>query len=241
MYPNLSTILFLDIETVPCTEKFNLLPDRIKTLWEKKHKTTFGNTAAYFPDQSFEDKGGIYAEFGKVVVVGIGFCFLKDGEWHLKTKSIFGHDEKILLEEVIEIMTKWEAKQSLVLCAHNGKEFDFPFLARRMTIHRLKLPKCLDIGNKKPWEIPHLDTMEMWKFGDKKSYTSLELLAAIFDIEGSKDDIDGSQVAQVYYKENNLERIAKYCEKDVVVLIQIYLAMNALDTIKEQNIINSIS
>ena len=94
----------------------------------------------------------------------------------------------------------------------------------------------MNIAGKKPWEINHLDTMELWRFGDYKNYTSIKLLAALFDIPTPKDDIDGSQVAGVYYQEKDLERIKIYCQKDTLTVAQLLLSYKGEELIKEENI-----
>ncbi len=216
----LESILFLDIETVPQFEDFDTVPERFKPLWEKKSK--------FFRDENQEaadvyQRAGIYAEFGKVVCISVGMFHLKDGKRQFRIKSFFGGDERLLLQQFTDMINRLTGKPDLLLCAHNGKEFDFPYIARRMLINGLPLPGVLNIAGKKPWEIKHLDTLELWKFGDYKNYTSLELLMAAFDIPSPKDDIDGSQVAEVFYKEKNIERITRYCEKDVQAIAQLFL------------------
>jgi predicted PolB exonuclease-like 3'-5' exonuclease len=123
------------------------------------------------------------------------------------------------------------------LCAHNGKEFDFPYICRRMLINQISIPEVLNIQDKKPWEVKHYDTLELWKFGDRKAYTSLELLAAVFDIETSKSDLDGSKVNEFYYLKNKLVQIALYCGKDVAVLVQVFLAIHNINKVKNDNIV----
>ncbi len=215
----LQQILFLDIETVPMAERFEDLPEHYRKLWIKKANNLGGGEEMTVEDK-FE-RAGIYAEFGKIVCISVGMFHPKEGTLHFRLKSFYGEDEKKVLEDFIALLNGMRDKD-LYLCAHNGKEFDFPYLARRMLINGLKLPGILDVAGKKPWEVPYLDTMELWKFGDYKHYTSLELLAAVFNIPTPKDDIDGSQVAKVYYEEKNPERIAVYCEKDVLTTARVY-------------------
>lgn len=212
---DLSKVIFLDIETVPVYYKFNDLSERGQELWEKKSRFLGPN-----PEESYE-KAGIYAEFAKVACISIGMLTTKGGEPSIKLKSFGGDNEKTILQDFCDLLSKFDA--SNLLCAHNGKEFDFPFLSRRMLINGIKLPGLLNIAGKKPWEIAHLDTMELWKFGDYKHYTSLELLTYIFDIPTPKDDIDGSQVARVFYEDGDIDRIITYCEKDVIATIQLML------------------
>ena len=214
-----SKVLFLDIETVPLAYSFNELDERSKFLWDKKTK--------YIQEKEEENaegvypKAGIYAEFGKVICISVGFVLQKDGEKQIRIKSFSSDSETKLLHEFADLLNSHYNSDQFLLCAHNGKEFDIPFLARRFLINGLKLPHLLDVAGKKPWEIKQIDTMELWKFGDFKHYTSLDLLTHIFNIPTPKDDIDGSQVAKVYYEDKDLERIIKYCEKDVVATIQL--------------------
>lgn len=227
----LSNILFLDIETVSQFPSFTLLPENIKTLWEKKSKTL-----RLQEDENSENqysRSGIYAEFGKVVCVSCGY-FSKDNIFRLTSFS--SHDEEKLLLDFADLLTGFCRSGAKQLCAHNGKEFDFPFLSRRMLIQGLALPSILNTPGKKPWEVNHLDTMELWKFGDYKSYTSLPLLAAVFGIPTPKDDIDGSQVGEVYWKENDLDRIRNYCQKDVLTIAQIMRRFRGEELIKEEDI-----
>jgi 3'-5' exonuclease len=227
MIPELRDILFIDIETVASVNNFSLLDERLKTQWSRK--ASFLKREQDQTDESlFNERAGIYAEFGKIVCVAVGkFIDLDSGETVLKTKVYAGHDEQSLLTE-FKTMLERHDPMSLKLCAHNGKEFDFPYLCRRMLINEISLPSVLNLSGRKSWEVPHLDTMEMWKFGDYKHFTSLDLLAAIFNIPSSKGDMDGSQVSRVYHQENNLDKIAEYCVRDVVVLAQVFMKLKCL-------------
>ncbi len=179
------------------------------------------------------ERAGIYAEFGKIICISTGF--IKDGSFRIK--SFYGDDEKQLLTEFAAMLSTHFNTVNHFLCAHNGKEFDYPFIARRMLINGIKLPTLLDIAGKKPWEITHLDTMELWKFGDYKSYTSLELLSALFGIPTPKNDIDGSQVRSVYYDDQDLNRIVTYCQKDTLTVAQLLLRYRGEEIIKEDQVI----
>ncbi len=213
----LSNILFLDIETVPQYNSYEALPENFKELWKKKCETLKNNPEEALPADIY-NRAGIYSEFGKIICISCGY--FNNGK--LRIKSFYGHDEKeILTDFSIMLRTSFNAPNK-ILCAHNGKEFDFPYLCRRFLINQLALPSILDIAGKKPWEVAHLDTMELWKFGDYKSYTTLTLLAAVFGIPTPKDDIDGSIVWKVYWEEDNLERIVNYCQKDVLTVAQIF-------------------
>jgi 3'-5' exonuclease len=232
----LENILFLDIETVSCVGDYELMEKRLQLLWNKK-SLLIRNDDNLTPDELFLKKAAIYAEFGKVVSIAVGY--IRNDENNkpcLRVKAFSSDNESEILLSFKSLLSKWDPNK-LALCAHNGKEFDYPYLCRRMILNGIPLPAVLDISGKKPWEVQHFDTMEMWKYGDKKSYTSLDLLAAIFGIESSKDDIDGSMVNHVYYNEKDLPRIGKYCMQDVVVTAQLFLKLNCLPTLPEQQIV----
>ncbi len=213
-------ILFLDIETVPEMENFENLSAKKQELFTQK--TAYQRKEEITPKEFYE-RAGIWAEFGKIVCISVGFFSSYTKNRTFRTKSFYDKDEKILLQNFKNLLEEHFSGKNHVLCAHNGKEFDFPYIARRMIINQIKLPKKLNLFGKKPWEIPHLDTLELWKFGDYKHYTSLSLLTEILDIPSPKDDIDGSQVAQVYYQEKNIKRIVDYCEKDTIAVAQLLL------------------
>jgi hypothetical protein len=233
-YP-VHNILFLDIETVPQFAAYSLLPVEWKQLWDTKSNSLIkyheGET-----NESLYPRAGIYAEFGKIICISCGVIQGSEGQRKIVIKSFAGDDEKFLLQQFNEMLNKWVLGEPKYLCAHNGKEFDFPYLCRRMIINGLGIPALLNISGKKPWEVSHLDTLELWKFGDFKSYTSLALLAQSLGIATPKDDIDGSMVWKVYWEEKNLQRIIDYCQKDVVTVAQILLRMNGEPLIKEVNI-----
>ena len=227
MNAELREVLFLDIETVAITDSYQSLDERFKSLWARK-ASYLRKDESQTDEYLFNQRAGIYAEFGKVICIGVGkFYQQESGEMVLKTKAYYGNDEKSLLLEFKGMLDKMDGSV-VKLCAHNGKEFDFPYLCRRMLVNEISLPQALNLAGKKSWEVPHIDTMEMWKFGDYKNFTSLELLATIFNIPSSKGGIDGSQVNEVYYKESDLPRIKDYCLRDVVVLSQIFLKMRGI-------------
>ncbi len=233
----LNRILFLDIETVPGTSQLNDMPERLQHLWEIKVE----KTRARMPDRYKEEDtindiymkdAAIFAEFGKVICISVGYIYDSMGEKHFKLKSYYNDNEKILLEEFAAMLRRWD-KPDRSICGHNIKEFDIPYMARRMLINGISLPDILNLSGKKPWEVQFMDTLELWKFGDYKNYTSLNLLTAVFDIPTPKDDIDGSMVGKVYYETGDLKRIAIYCEKDVVATAQVYLKIKEQELIAE--------
>ncbi|MBO6515680.1 MAG: 3'-5' exonuclease [Bacteroidia bacterium] len=222
----LESVLVLDIETVPAQPNFDALDDRWKKLWS--HKAQYLTSEEQGPEEIY-NRAGIYAEFGKVVCISVGVFFHQGADLHFKIKSFYGHDEKEVLTDFCNLLNTRFTSPGQALCGHNGKEFDFPFLSRRILTNGLKLPFLLNTAGKKPWEVNHIDTMQLWKFGDYKSYTSLDLLAALFDVPTPKDDIDGSMVYQVYYEENDLERIKEYCQKDIVTLANVLLRFKGME------------
>lgn len=231
----LKDILFLDIETVAQKPDFDQLDPRFQKLWEKK--SSFFKEAETQTAGALYHKAGIYAEFGKIVVIAVGyFVISQDSPPKLRVKAFSGHDEKKVLQDFASLLENSFSSKKIRLCAHNGKEFDFPYIGRRMIINNIPVPETLNLSGRKPWEVPHIDTMELWKFGDYKHFTSLDLLAALFNIKSSKDDIDGSQVNEVYYKDNDLDRIAEYCKRDVTVLVQVYLRLNQMEPLDNDDI-----
>jgi DNA polymerase elongation subunit (family B) len=229
MKNGIKDILFIDIETVSAAPAFQDLEERMQHLWLKK-AGTIRNPEEKSAEELYQDKSAIFAEFGQVVCIGMGFIHENEGQHTLRLSAIAGGDEKQLLLDFANLLEAKYPKGLPILCAHNGFEFDFPYLCRRMTIHGIPLPAALDILiHAKPWTNPHLDTLEMWKFGDRKNFTSLDLLAAIFNVPSSKSDIDGSKVSHVYHQEKDLARIAEYCMRDVDVLCRVYLHLKHVD------------
>jgi len=231
---NLEHILFLDIETVPQYPDFNELDETSKELWEQK--TKYQRKEDFTPEE-FYDRAGIWAEFGKIICISVGFFKMKGDVRNFRVTSFHGKETDILREFKTLLETHFNKPQHL-LCAHNGKEFDFPFIARRMIIQGIDIPSKLNLFGKKPWEVPHLDTLELWKFGDYKTFTSLKLMANVLGIPSPKDDIDGSQVRDVYYKENDMDRIISYCEKDTITVAQILLKLRNEDLLGEDEILS---
>ncbi len=226
----LEKILFLDIETVPNKPTFLELTLEYQKLWDKKSQ--------YFrkEEQTAEEvyeRAGIYAEFGKVICISFGMAYNRDGKRHVRIKSISGDDEQTLLAEFAALLIKLNISNDLILCAHNGKEFDFPYLSRRMLVNGIRLPSLLDTAGQKPWDTSFLDTMELWKFGDHKNYTSLNLLSYLFGIPSPKTNIDGSMVAKVYWEERDLPRIVRYCQMDVLAIVQLFLKFKGESTLPD--------
>lgn len=219
----LEKILFIDIETVPQYPEYSAIPKKFQKLWDKKAKYLIKD------DESPADvyhRAGIYAEFGKIVTISFGYLRTKKGKTAMFVKAISSHNEREILIKFNKLLDGYFNTEKHFLCAHNGKEFDFAYIARRSLINGVGVAKILNTPGAKPWQIRHLDTLELWRFGDYKNWTSLELLTAIFDIPSPKNDIDGSDVWRVYWKEKDLERITKYCKNDVVALTQLFLKFN---------------
>jgi uncharacterized protein YprB with RNaseH-like and TPR domain len=225
-------ILFLDIETVPSVSAFDNLDQAARSHWEKKSKQIKSEEQSA---AEIYDKAGIYAEFGKIICISAGFIKEKN-PFGLRLKSFYGDDEKDLLSQFSSMLNKFSKNREAVLCAHNGKEFDYPYIARRMIINKIIIPEILDNAGKKPWEVKLLDTLDLWKFGDYKSYTSLDLLTSILGIPSPKDDIDGSMVARIYWDEHDIKRIVRYCEKDVLAVAQVLLRFMNLPLIEADKV-----
>ena len=242
MSADLRKIMFLDIETVPATAKFADLSPELVYLWTEKFNILRKRLPEKYADdttpaQGYEMSAGIYSEFGKIICISVGFIHIADKKQTLRITSFAGDDELQILKDFSALITKISKDKGQTLCGHNIKEFDVPYICRRMLINGLSLPDFLQISGKKPWETPFLDTLELWKFGDAKNYISLKLLTAVLGIPTPKDDIDGSQVASVYYEEKNIQRIITYCQKDVAATTQVFLKLNGLPTIAQEDIV----
>lgn len=231
----LNKILFLDIETVPVHYKFNDLEPRAMDLWTAKTRWV-QEREEKSPEEVYE-RAGIYAEFAKIVCISLGYFHEQEGEYSFRLTSLHGHDEKGILTSLSALLKKFFKDRDSLLCAHNGKEFDFPFIARRYIINAIKLPEVMDLAGKKPWEVQHLDTMDLWKFGDYKHYTSLDLISYCLGIPSPKQDITGADVARVYYEDQDLERIKEYCERDVITIAQVIQRFKGLDLMREADVV----
>lgn len=230
----LPNILFFDIETVPQQEFFSDLPEEVQQLYADKTQYQRKDDVTA---EEFYERAGIWAEFGKIMCISVGFFTIKNAERQFRTKSIIG-DEKKLLMEFNQLIQTHFSNPAYVFCGHNIKEFDIPYVCRRMLINGLPIPEKLQLFGRKPWEIPHLDTLELWKFGDYKHYTSLKLLTSVLGIPSPKEDIDGSEVRNVYYNEKNINRISKYCERDVVAVAQVFLRLRGDKLLNDKEIIS---
>ncbi|MCE2963172.1 MAG: ribonuclease H-like domain-containing protein [Chitinophagales bacterium] len=224
-------ILFIDIETVSQYKSYSEAPVSTQNIWQKKYeKNDYLNSLNI--EEAYESKAAIFAEYGKIICISVGYYHkLKD---EFRIKSFAGDVEKTVLEEFKNFCL--QLKKNYIICGHNIKEFDIPYLCRRFLINRISIPPLLDFQDKKPWEIDLLDTLQLWKFGDYKNYTSLETLTTIFNIPTPKNDIDGSQVGKVYWEENDLERIVRYCQNDVIAVIQLYRAFHQIELIPVEKI-----
>jgi DNA polymerase elongation subunit (family B) len=220
-------ILIIDIETVPLFPQWSMLPDGLKAHWQ--HKMKLMNLDEEYRENFaavYQDRAGIYAEFGKIICIGMGFLTEKEGFWSVRLRSIQAHDEADLLKEFCVLLNRFISQnKEIIFCGHNIKEFDIPYICRRMLINGIPLPSVLDISGKKPWQLPYQDTLDLWRFGDYKNYSSLDLLAQVLQVPSSKSDIDGSQVASVYWEEKDLDRIAQYCLRDVFTTTLVYLKL----------------
>ena len=229
-------LFLIDIETVSEARNYDLLNEEWKDLWnEKIHKALPEKISA---EEFYPLRAGIMAEFAKVVCISIGYFRTENNNLNLRVKSFYSENEKDILEQFIQTLYHlYSFNNKWTFTGHNIKEFDIPFLCRRILINGLPIPVFFDFQNMKPWETPIIDTLHLWRFGDYKNYTSLKLLAATLGVPSPKDDIDGSQVGSVYWEEKNLERIAFYCQKDVATVANVMLRFKGLPLLKEEQII----
>jgi len=236
---HLEKIFFMDIETVPQFSNYAKIPDNLKKLWD--HKTVLLNK---MDDHKSADelyhRAGIYAEFGKIICISVGtFRKIENDNLQFRIKTYYNHNETLILQAFIDLMNDHFRPSVNFLCAHNGREFDFPYISRRILINNLKIPSALDVAGKKPWEIEHLlDTLQLWRFGDYKNFTSLDLLCTILNVPTPKNDISGQDVWKIYWEENDLEKIVKYCEKDVLAIARLMMRFKGLSIIAEENIVH---
>lgn len=231
---NLENVLFLDIETVPEFRDYSEMSEEKKLLWDEKSKYQRKDD---FTPEEFYERAGIWSEFGKIICISVGFFSFRSSGRNFRLTSFKGEEEK-LLRDFTALLEEYFFQTYHLLCAHNGKEFDFPYIARRMLIHNMRLPSKLNLFGKKPWEVPHLDTLELWKFGDYKHFTSLKLLTHVLGIPSPKEDIDGSMVRKVYYEQGELNRIVQYCERDVVAIAQVILKLRQEPLLEDSEIIS---
>lgn len=235
---NVHKVLFIDIETVPQHQCIEELDERERNLWNKK--------AQYVSQQGMDEeetysRAGIYSEFGKIVCISAGHIFDEGDRRAFRVKSFYNDNEKTLLEEFNNTVSLFFRKKGWMICTHNGQEFDIPYIARRSIINKVALPKVFQIGGLKPWELGRhfIDTMQLWKFGDYKRYTSLELLCHVLDVPSPKNNIDGSEVNNVYWKEKDLKRIVEYCQLDILATANILLRYIGDAILHKDNLIES--
>lgn len=236
---SLPNVLFLDIETVPCQPHYEDLTEKLQKLWT--YRTSRFNTENIVEEDYFFEKAGVYAEFGKIVCISVGFLHFNptNKEFTLRIKSFYGEEEKELLGEFLELLAKhFNNPYKYFLCGHNIKGFDIPFLCRRAIINDLPLPRILDVNNFKPWEVPYIDTMQLWKFGEYRNFTSLDLLTTSLNIPSPKNDLEGAEVGDIYWSTKDVERIKRYCERDVVAIVQLLLRFKRLPLLSAMQIIS---
>lgn len=231
----LENLLILDIETVPGVAGFQDLSPAFQELWLDKFTKIAPDSEEVV--EGYTNRSSIYAEFGKIICISAGYFYEKAGKKNIRIKSFAGHDEAGLISDFFAAIQQFAARiPQLTFSGHHIREFDIPYICRRAIINNLALPDQLVFYGKKPWEINLLDTMHLWRFGDYKHYISLKLLAGILGVPTPKDDIDGSQVATVYWEEKNLERIVTYCQKDVLTVAQVLLRFKGMPLLDNENI-----
>ena len=241
---DIANILFLDVETVSARSSYEQLSDDLKALWQQKSRKILRRWDEEITEEEaaelYKENAGIYAEFGKIICISVGAVYRdkEDQKLKVRLKSFASENEAELLHSFSQLLFQhYNDPMRCSFCGHNIKEFDIPYICRRMVVNQLPFPGALQIHGKKPWELKHfLDTMELWKFGDYKSYTSLKLLAAVLDFPSPKEDIDGSEVGRVYWEEKDLDRIAHYCEKDVLATLQLFLRYKRMPLLEEDQV-----
>jgi hypothetical protein len=234
MYP-IDAHFVIDIETVSLAPEWEKLDDSWKQLWADKidRQLPEGET----PETFYPKRAAILAEFGKIICISAGYFRQEGGRLKFRVKSYAGHEEADLLKRFLHDAGQWQAaKKQAAFAGHNIREFDIPYLCRRLIINNIPIPAWLDFQSMKPWETNLVDTMQMWRFGDYKNYTSLNLLAACLGIPSPKGDIDGSKVGEVYWVEDNLPRIVEYCQKDVVTVAQVLLRFRHLPLLEDADV-----
>lgn len=232
---DLQNILFIDIETVPIVKQFEDLDAEFQKLWTDKH-LFFRDSQDVNPALTFEQRGGIYAEFGKIVCISVGYLYEDKRKRDFRIKSFCSADETEILKAFVAMVKKSFNTKKNNFCGHNIKEFDIPYLCRRMLVNNIEIPKILDVSGTKPWENNFIDTLQLWKFGDYKNYTSLKLLAHLFNIQTPKDDIEGKDVASIYWQQNDLNRISIYCQKDVLTTAQLFFKFKRIPLLQENEV-----
>lgn len=232
----LENLILIDIETVPQHPDFELLNEEWKQLWQEKTQRSLPDFTS--PAEFYPQRAGVMAEFAKIICISMGYFTKQGNVLQLRLKSFYGDDEKVLLQSFVTVLNQVETKNNKwSFSGHNIKEFDIPFICRRLLVNSLPIPAYLDFQNMKPWDTNMVDTFQYWRFGDYKNYTSLKLLAAAMGVPSPKDDIDGSMVADVYWKEKNLDRIVTYCQKDVVTTGNIILRFKNMELLKEDQVV----
>ena len=226
---HLTGVLFIDIETVPAFASFDSLSEGMQAEWERKARTLKHTDPTEIAASLFTERAGIFSEFAKIVCISLGTLYKQGESWKIRLRSLAGHDEHRILSDLCQVIDKMSrTSKDLRFCGHNIKEFDIPFICRRFVINGLSLPHCLQLSGKKPWEVTHLDTMEMWKFGDNKNYTSLSLLAQVLGVPSPKSDMDGSMVGKTYWGEGDVKRISDYCIQDVLAVAKVFLKLKGI-------------
>jgi len=234
----LKSTLFIDLKTVAGTARYNQLDPRLQRQWEQKI-SSFRKEENWSIQEWYDNRASYYAEYGKIICLAFGGLFWNDQDVpRLKVRTLFNEDERTLLQQVVQVIERYPADE-LSLCAHNGREFDFPYLCRRLLVNGLPLPQALQLSGRKPWENPHQDTLELWRFGDSRHFVPLEVLAAALDLPAEPLELTGDQVSRVYYQDGDVDGIRRYAQSSLVNLVQVYLRLTGLPTIEPANIVRA--
>ena len=224
-------LLFVDIETVGVDEDLDSLHHtnpKLSKVWEETgwdyFKRKYSEDSELSSNQMFVKRAALLPEFGKIVCISVGFI-VPSGE--TKLDSFYG-DEKNILISTSELLNRVD-KLGFVICGHNVKNFDLPYIAKRMLINNIPVPKILPNYTIKPWESRVLDTKEVWGFNSFGGLSSLNLVCTSLGLETSKEgEVNGSNMHKYYYDSNNIEKIKNYCEEDVKCTINLVKKLKKL-------------
>ena len=231
----LKNIVFFDIETAGSHESLDALQEDnplLATLWSKRCeylREKFEENKDLTDEELYLNKAALHPEFNRIVCASFGRIAGDVDSTSMIIKSYSGDDESEILDGIDKVLTKFN---KMNLCGHNIKRFDIPVMGKRFLINGKKLPKSLMIYDSKPWELPFIDTSDIWSFGAwQEGFASLELIAASLKVPSPKDDIRGEDVHSVFWESSEHSRIAEYCAKDVKVLGDIMLKISGFSTL----------
>lgn len=230
-------IVFFDLETASEYESLDQLAlnkPKMAELWSKRCeylRSRFEENKDMTDEQLYEAKAALTPEFARIVCATFGRVTFIGEDPNVIIKSYCSEHEDEVLDGIQKVFDKFA---SLKFSGHNIKRFDIPMMCKRLLIHGRSLPKGLQIQNLKPWEMPFIDTSEVWSFGAwQEGFVSLELLVTAIGLETPKGDIKGEDVSRVFWQDGDTHRIAEYCQRDVFAGIQALLKLSGLPVVEE--------